>query len=176
MVDFLSFFYFLIFIGNAFFYSYFSFKSIKSNIDLFRDVHKNYKNPKYIESKIAALPYKLLIENTLICVYMADILENFEYKILILRIFFVFGGLMGDRLEVGKRVILERLLHNLILSFMVIPNFPTYSYLIHLLDNFGVIIFDKYFHDYYDAKKDFLRSDSFMSKLDKFIAEEEKNK
>lgn len=171
-MEYMNIIYFMIFSLNAGLYSYLSFKSVKKDIDLFREIHAENLNKKCIENKIASLPYKLLIENTIICVYIADTLDNFLYKIIILRIIFGLSGLFVDRLDVNKRVIREKFIHHIVLSFMIIPNRPTYSYLLQLMDSFMVILFDKYFHDYYREKKAIIRNDEFISRLDKFINEE----
>ena len=144
----LDYFYFIIFFGNIFLFTYYSFNELRKDEKLFSIIHNIFSSKNNTLKEIRKIPYCILIEDSLINIYLSEFISIFteNYRIFLIRSLFALSFIINFGLINNRNFVLMQILHNYILSYFIIPNTPLRSLFIHMLNNFLVNIFRYYLH------------------------------
>ena len=142
--------YFLIFCLNIGIFTYYSFLESKKDKNLFPILHETFISKTNVKKAIAKMPIPILIEESLICIYIPEFLDYFNLNnIHLLRIIFAISHLLNIKIIKNRNFVLMQFLHSYILSYITLSNTPLLSLFIHFLNNLVVCILRYYLHNNY---------------------------
>jgi len=141
-------FYFVIFFLNIFGFTYYSFLAIKNDPKLFEMIDGVYSSRESLKKEMNKLPYFIMVEEALICVYLYGLYGFLElpYREHVIRILFALSHLINIRYNKNAIFVWQKIFHNYVLSYYVVGQEPLKSLFIHLSNNVIVNIIRHLLH------------------------------